>query len=203
VTLGEEPPPDAATVMFPIALPIVDGANCTVKLVLPPPGSESGTEMPLALKPAPPALTCEIVMVEVPELVTVTVCLPVLPNGTLPNATFAGFNVSDALPLVPLPARFNTCGEFAAASVKVIDPVALPEAVGENRTENERLCPAPIVIGNESPLIAKALPAMVARFKTTLAFSLLVSCTIWVMFWPTATLPKLKDEGETVRPAPG
>ena len=69
---------------------------------------------------------------EVPVLVTVIVWLEVLPATTLPKATLPGFKVRVAFEATPLPAREIVCGEFGAASVKIIEPVAPPATVGAN-----------------------------------------------------------------------
>ena len=106
-TVGSESLLVAETVMFPLLLPPVVGANCTVKLVLLPAGKFSGVARPLTLNPVPLALTCVIVSLVVPVLLSVTVCFPFVPTTMLPNATFRGFALSDAFPLTPVPVRLS------------------------------------------------------------------------------------------------
>ena len=200
-TVGSEPPLVASTVTLPLVLPAAVGANCTVKLVLFPAGRFSGVASPLTLNPVPLALTFVIVALAVPELLSVTVCRPFAPRAMFPKAMLSGFAFSDAFPFTPVPLRLRVCGELPAVSVKVTDPVTVFAVLGENWTENERLCPALMVAGRESPLTPKALPFTVARFTTTLVLPVFVRFTDWLEFCVTETLPKLTEEGESARPA--
>jgi hypothetical protein len=101
---------------------------------------------------------------------------------------------------MPLPERERICGDPGALSVKRMLPATPPPARGANCTLNDKLCPPVSVAGNVRPLIVKPLPERVARFTTTFTFPLFVSCTAWVLLWPTVTLPKLRETGEIVSP---
>jgi hypothetical protein len=80
-------------------------------------------------------------------------------------------------------------------------PVAAPLAVGVNCALKDRLCPLVNVVGRESPLIPKPVPATVARLIVTLEFPLFVSLTLCVPVCPTITFPNVKADGEIVKPA--
>lgn len=59
--------------------------------------------MPLKLKPAPLAATCEMVMLAFPVFVRVTGCLLLPPTVTLPNAMLVGLVVNAAVVATPAP----------------------------------------------------------------------------------------------------
>src|SRR5207245_10785035 len=86
-SLTSEMPPDA--------LPVVVGANCTLKVLDCPGGRVSGNVSPLILKPAPVKLPCAMVKLALPELVKVTFCTLVLPTSTLPKLTLGGVTERD------------------------------------------------------------------------------------------------------------
>ena len=81
---------------LPVALPAVVGANCAVKVVLPPALIVTGTVNPVMLNPVPDALAAEIVTLAVPELVSVMTSVALLPTKTLPKLYVDGFAVSEA-----------------------------------------------------------------------------------------------------------
>ena len=93
--------------------------------------------MPVTLNPAPVALTCDTVVLVLPELVMVTVLLVLVPTFSFPKAMLPGFAVNVAFEATPLPASERVCGEFGAPSVKMMLPVAAPATVGANCTLNE------------------------------------------------------------------
>ncbi len=168
------------TVMLPEAASEVVGANCAVKLVLWLAASVNGIERPTAVKPAPVALTAEIVALVLPLFVKVIVCWPLLPTDTFPNARLPGLAVKVELVETPLPTKVTVCGEVGALSVNVILPVAAPAAVGANCTLKESDCPPDRVFGKESPLMPNPLPATVARLITIFVVPVLVNSTFWL-----------------------
>src|SRR2546425_3794218 len=119
---------------------------------------------------------------------------------TLPKATLPGLALSVAVAVTPLPERVSVCGDPGALSAKLMLPVVPPAAAGANCTLHERLCPALIVAGSESPLIPNPLPDTVARLSTRSALPLFVRLTLCELFWPTVTLPKLTDAGDVAKP---
>jgi hypothetical protein len=106
-----------ATVTLPVELPAVAGLNVAVTVAVCPGLSMSPLETPVVLNPAPAIVTFEIVIVEVPALVSVTSWLPLLAIFTLPklklvelefSISVAGVTVSVAALLVALPALLLT-----------------------------------------------------------------------------------------------
>jgi len=74
------------TVMPPVTLPAVAGANVALNVAVCPGESVTPESPPPALKPAPATLTLEIVTLEFPALVSMTLCELLLDTFTLPNA---------------------------------------------------------------------------------------------------------------------
>jgi len=155
--------------------------------------------IPLILNPVPLTLACEIVTLAVPEFIRVIVCELLLATTTLPKATLPGFVVNIAFAATPLPDKASACGEPGALSVNAMLPVAPPATEGVNCTLNEVLWPAPSVIGVVNPLMPKPDPETCARLMARFTFPLFVSFTLWVLVWPTVTLPRLIDAGEVVK----
>jgi hypothetical protein len=146
-------------VTLPVAVPAVLGENFTLKLVLCPPASVKGTLMPLTLKPAPLALTWEIVTLAPPEFVSVSDRVLLLLVCTLPKLKLAGLGVSWP-GVTPVP----DSGTLALDTLLTMAtlPVTPPAAAGLNFTENVVLCDGPRVVGKVSPLALNPVPVTVA-----------------------------------------
>lgn len=121
-----------AIVIFPEALPAVVGANCAVNVAPWPAEITSGVVSPMMLKPVPVVVAPETVTLAFPELLRVTVCLPVFPTVTAPKTALAGEAVKVELCVTPLPDNMIACGDPAALSVREMIPVLPPVAVGVN-----------------------------------------------------------------------
>lgn len=80
----------------PFALPAVLGVNLAVKDVFCPAPMVNGVESPLKLKPGPETFTADTVALAFPELVRVTVIVPLFPTRTLPKLRFVGLTESAA-----------------------------------------------------------------------------------------------------------
>ncbi len=93
---------------LPVAFPLAVGAKFAVKLVLWFAASVKGVESPVTLKPVPLELTAEMVALALPVLVNVTVCCPLLPTATFPNATLPGLAVRLEFVLTPVPTMLRT-----------------------------------------------------------------------------------------------
>jgi len=91
------------TEMLPTRAAAEAGENLAVKVVLCPAMSVDGVASPAMLTPAPEMFICEMVMVEEPELVSVTGDEPVDPTVTLPNEMLDGLASSAAVPATPIP----------------------------------------------------------------------------------------------------
>src|SRR5260370_17793837 len=89
-----------------------------------PGGRVGGRDKPAMLKPVPKALAAEIVMLAVPELLSVMVCVPLLPASTFPKLKLEGLGESAAS--VPLPVREATVGVLYALLLIETLPDALP-----------------------------------------------------------------------------
>jgi hypothetical protein len=126
--------PGALLVMetLPVALPVAEGANCPLKVVLCPAASVSGTDKPVMLKPVPEALAAEIVTLAVPELLNVKVCAPLLPTSIFPKLKLEGLAVS--VPCTPVPLKVIVAGEFVALLATLTLPVTLPVEAGAKAT---------------------------------------------------------------------
>lgn len=110
------------TVTLPERLPAETGANVTVKEVDCPTARLSGSAIPLALKPVPIALTCEMETLEFPVFVKVTVCEAFVPVVRLPKLSDAGEAESWSVVEMPVPLNGITSGEFAELLMKVMLP---------------------------------------------------------------------------------
>lgn len=109
---------------LPVTVPVEVGAKVTWKLELWPPPRVRGTARPLIRMPEPVALACEMVALVLPEFVTVTLWLCVLPTVTLPNATVAGL-----MPICPAVVPSPATGKDAltgSADGELEDPTTAP-----------------------------------------------------------------------------
>ena len=79
-----------ATDALPVTLPEVDGEKLTLKVALCPGLRMVPADTPLSLKPAPETLTLEIVTLELPEFVSVTGRVLLVPVFTLPKFKLDG-----------------------------------------------------------------------------------------------------------------
>ncbi len=80
--------------MLPDAAPAAVGVKIAENEALLPALIVIGMLAPLMLNPVPDGDAAVTVNVAVPALVSVTVCVPLLPTDTLPKATLAGLIVS-------------------------------------------------------------------------------------------------------------
>jgi hypothetical protein len=80
--------------ILPVAAPAEVGAKIAENEALLPALIVIGMLAPLMLNPVPEGDALVTVKVPVPAFVRVTVCVPLLPTATLPNATLAGLIVS-------------------------------------------------------------------------------------------------------------
>ena len=87
-------------------------------------------EIPLTLNPAPVELTLEIVISELPLLVTAAFKELLLPSFTLPKLRLVGLMPRERVAAIPVPLRPTAVGEVGALLTIEILPVAEPAAVG-------------------------------------------------------------------------
>ena len=122
-------------VTAPVVAPAAWGANATVKFVLWEGFSVSGAVIPLIWNPVPLTETCEMLTLDSPEFVRVTVCVCCAPTVTLPNASLVGLRASSpgsAPAPVPAPARLNVAVAFDASLAMVVVALKGATALGAN-----------------------------------------------------------------------
>src|SRR2546427_621828 len=178
---------------LPDTLPVVVGANCTLKVLDCPGGRVSGNVSPLMLKPAPVTGPCAMVKIALPEMVNVRICTPVLSTSTLPilskdaaTAEICSLSLHDALPI---------SGELGALLTSETLPDTLPMVAGANCALKVLDCPAARVSGRVRPVMLKPVPETVACETLTVVLPVFVSTTLWVLVVAAVTLPKLMFEG--------
>ena len=120
-------------VMSPLTDPEAIGANVKVKLMLCPALRVMGVLTPPSVKPDPLTDTCEIVMLDGLELVTVSESDCVLPTVTLPKFKLVGFEPREPA-AIPLPVSEIVAVLFVASLVMVL--VALKAAAAFGVKEN-------------------------------------------------------------------
>src|SRR5260370_36614036 len=161
----------------PVKLLAEAGAKLAVKEVVCPGVRGAGTDKPAMLKPAPEALAPEIVTRDVPELLSVMVCAPVLPTSTFPKLKLDGLGESAASML--LTASEATVGELYALLLIETLPDALPAAVRANCALKVLDCPGARENGKVNPLMPKPAPMTPPCEIFKLAVPELVKLTVW------------------------
>ena len=139
-------------VTLPVAFVAEAGANVTVNVVLWFAPSVTGVESPLTLNPLPLAATCEIVTLDPPVFVSVSVRDSLLPTTTFPKLKLDGLPAS-APGEIPVPFKGSVSVGFDAFEAMVTVPLALPDVAGANVIVNVVLWDAFNVSGAAIPLI--------------------------------------------------
>ena len=136
----------------------------------------NGNARPLIVNPAPVTLAAEMVRLEPPELVSVSLSVLLLPTVTLPKLKLVGLGV--IWPCVtPVPESAMLRGELLASEMIARFPVLLPEDVGEKIALNVVLCPAARVAGRPGPLKLNPVPVAAAAEIVTVTPPVLVTVT--------------------------
>lgn len=145
---------------------------------------------PVTLNPVPLRLACEIVTLDAPEFVKVSVRLFELPVCTLPKLRAAGLGLSVPGGKTPVPASATV--RFGLDPLEVIDKLALtvPATDGVNFRVKLVLWPALRVSGRVSPVKLNPEPAVDACEMVRLDPPELVSVSDRLWLLPTCTLPK-------------
>ena len=191
-----DPGASLVTLIVPVALPAAVGANLTLSVTVCEAFKVAGVVTPVTLYPVPVATTLEMCTAALPEFVSVMFCEVLLPVATLPKFRLVGLalNWPDAA-AVPVPVRAIVNGDPVALLVTVMDPVALPAAVGANFALSVALCDGLIVAGVVSPLTVKPVPAATMLEICTAAVPVLESVMLCEVLLPVATLPKFRLVG--------
>jgi hypothetical protein len=109
------------TETVPFTAPTTVGANTTESTVVCPAVSVIGVAIPFALNPAPTTATLEIVTLPVPEFVTVTVFVLLVPTFMFPNARLVGLTLSKLVcAAVTASVTVTDIGEFVAPAAVTI-----------------------------------------------------------------------------------
>ena len=126
-----------------------------------------------------------------PGLLSVTVCVLVTPNGTLPKLMLLG--VIEIEGFTPVPASATDTDPCLLESDKL--PVMAPGVEGRKVTLKLADCPGCRLTGRIGPLKVKSLPDTVAPEIVALDPPEFVTVRDWVLLAPTATLPKVTLPG--------
>src|SRR5207245_2863303 len=160
---------------LPIAAPAVVDAKTTLKLAVCPAAKVSGAVRPLALKPLPETLICEMLTLELPGLVRVTVCgALLLPTVTFPKLRLVGLAVRRKVEVTPVPLNAMVEGELGVSLTSERLPVTLPALAGAKAALKLVFCPGVRVRGRLSPPTLRPLPETLAWETVTLALPELV-----------------------------
>ncbi len=189
--------------IMPVAALTVVGVNLTFSVTDFWGFNVIGKVAPEIVNPAPLTAAAEIFTAPVPVDFSVTVFVTLEPTATSPKAK--------------LPELIVNCGEVAATPVAfrltvavgfveellltVSAPVAAPVATEANCTCRVTVCFGLRVSGKVAPDTLKLAPLAVAELIVTVPVPVDVSVTGRVEVDPTVTLPKLRLDGLTVRPA--
>jgi hypothetical protein len=146
----------------PVSAPDAVGVKTTLNVALAPAAMVSGTVTPVVLKPVPEAVILETFTLELPVLVSVTVCVLLLPTFTFPKLRLVTLGASCSVAATPVPLIAIVLGEFGALLTSETLPVTAPALAGENATLKVVLCPGVSVRGRVRPLTAKVCTETVA-----------------------------------------
>ena len=182
----------------PEALPLLFGANTTLKDALCPAAIVTGKLTPLRLN-SELVLEAEEMVTLAPDAVTVIGFVAELPTFTLPKLRGAGAIVREpvAATLPPVPVKGTVT--LKDEPMTNTSPPAKPAAEGVKVTCSVALWPAFRVNGRPGPLTENSPPLVFRLEMTALNERLLVSTTGSVELFPTATVPKLADAGVATR----
>jgi hypothetical protein len=145
----------AMLTLAPFTAPPVVGSNVTVSVAVCPGVSIVPFETPVALNPAPTAVTPETVMLEFPLFVSVAVSGVGVFRFTVPKLKLVGFGVSTCAAATPVPLRLIVSEEGAPLVVSTMEPVTLVAEAGVKIAFSVALAPAAIVVDVVTPELLK------------------------------------------------
>ena len=154
---------------LPLALPVALGSNVTFIVAVWLGASVVPAVTPVALNPVPEGATLEMVTLEFPLFINVTLKVLLLPVGTLPKLKLVGLVASDPVAANPDPLNEIANGELELLLTRETDPLTLEVEVGEKATLKVVLPPAAIATGIARPLMLKPAPDTFAWEIVTLA----------------------------------
>jgi len=153
---------------------------------------------PFTANADPVTFACEIVTLELPELVRVPDKFVLLPTWTVPKLMLAGFAATVPAES-PVPEREMLTVGFDPLSLIVIPPFTEPLDWGANVTLKLVLCPGESVNGGVNPLKLKPLPVAVAWEILRLEPPEFVRVSEVVRLLPIETLPKPMAAGDAAK----
>ncbi len=153
----------------------------------------TGAVIPLRVNPAPETAICEISMMVVPPLVSVTFSVWLLPIVTLPKDSVGGLSPScpAAAVVVPDPFREILAVAFEASLLTVAVASNAPVAFGANVMPMDVFCPAARVTGRVGEVSRKFWLLIATLVIVMDELPELVAVNVVPLVLPTATLPKL------------
>src|SRR5260370_7411542 len=130
--------------MLPLAAPSVVGLNCTTTVMVWDGESVTGALPSVIEYPTPFKLICEIVTLELPVFVIVTLCAAdEVPVVTFPKVKFAGLIPRVKVLAIPVPLRLTDVGDVGAFLRMDILPKASPPHAAIKAPLTVLYCPPP------------------------------------------------------------
>jgi hypothetical protein len=160
----------------------------------------TGRVKPLVVVSVALTVTCEMVTLEVPLLVSVTLCELELPALTFPKLRLVGLAVNVKLAATPVPVKDIVAGEPGALLVTVTVPGRFPAVVGANSALNAAFAPAASVVGVARPLMLYPAPLTANWEMVRDAAPVFVSVKVCDLVCPSVTLPNAKLDGLMLNP---
>src|ERR1700683_1705934 len=182
--------------LAPVTAPAVVGSNVTVSVAVWPGVRIVPFVTPLALNPAPVAVSPDIVTLALPVFVSVEVCELDVFTVCVPKLKLAGLADSVCVAVMPVPVRLMVIDEGVPFVVSRIDPFTAPAPVGANTALKGRLPPAAIVDDVVSPVMLIPAPDTVTLEKGSVILPLLCRVIGCELMFPTITFEKLALVGE-------
>src|ERR1700676_688471 len=125
-------PCELVRLMFPVTVSELAGLNDTVMVVLCPAPSARGVVIPEVETSFAFTINCEMVTLEFPLFVTVTLLEPELPAVMLPKLRLVGAAVIETDPATPVPVNATVEGEPGALLAMLTVLFRIPAVVGGN-----------------------------------------------------------------------
>jgi hypothetical protein len=185
-------------VIWPLAVPVVVGLNCTCNVTDCVGFKVTGRLLPTIAKPAPVIAAELTVTGDVPVDINVNACVVAVLTVTLPKlrlvALTANWGFVSGLDIVaPVPVMVTTVVlPLAELLLIVIWPLVAPGDVGSNWTCNVIVWAGSSVTGRLPPTIVKPAPMIAAEFTVTGEVPVDVSVKDCIVAVFIVTLPKLR-----------
>jgi len=198
VTEVGEFPELLVTANVPVIAPETVGVNVTLRVRLELGFNATGSVTPLNANGPEAVIALIEIDAELLLFVSVTFCLLlVLPTASVPRFSDDGMAESCPVGAVPMPLRATTVGDVGALLTNDRLPVTLPEAEGIKSMLIVPDPPAAIVIGRDSPTVAKSARVMFAALMERAVLPGFETVSDCLPLLPTLTLPNARLPGST------